>query len=212
MNAREGQSTKIKVTELYKSFDQRRVLRDLSFAVAAPGCLAITGPNGSGKTTLMKIIAGLQRPSRGQVRIEAAGEQLDPADQQGLCTLISPDLSLYATLTGHENLDFFARVLGQVPDRGRQKDVLEQVGLVGRGEDRVAVYSSGMRQRLKYALAWLVDSNLLLLDEPTANLDEQGKEMVGALIASKKQERLVIIATNEAEDLRHADEVINLVG
>ena len=212
MNIRESQSTKIEVSQLCKNFDRRRVLRDLTFAVAAPGCLAITGPNGSGKTTLMKIIAGLQRPSRGQVRIEVGGEQLDPADQQGLCTLISPDLALYATLTGYENLDFFARVLGQSPDRERQEDILAQVGLAGRGEDRVEVYSSGMRQRLKYALACQVDSTLLLLDEPTANLDEPGKEIVGGLIASKKQERLVIIATNEVEDLRHADEVVNLVG
>ncbi|MFH2056774.1 MAG: ABC transporter ATP-binding protein [bacterium] len=212
MNARESRSTKLVVTDLCKNFENRAVLRGLEFAIAAPGCLAITGPNGSGKTTLMKTLAGLQRPSRGSVRFELGADSLDPIDQQGMFTLISPELSLYDTLTGHENLRFFSRVLGLRFNASRQDELLQEVGLAGRGHDRVAVYSSGMKQRLKYALAWLADSVVLLLDEPTANLDENGKEMAARLIATRKQDRLVIIATNEKDDLRHADEIVNLAG
>ena len=210
MNARESRSTKLLVSKLCKNFESRAVLAGLNFSIAAPGCLAITGPNGSGKTTLMKTLAGLLRPSRGTVSFEIADEAIDPVERQGMFTLISPELALYDTLTGYENLSFFCRLLGLATDPRRQQEVLDEVGLAGRGHDRVAVYSSGMKQRLKYALAWLADSAVLLLDEPTANLDESGKEMAARLIAARKRDRLVIIATNERDDLRHADETVYL--
>ncbi len=88
--------------------------------------------------------------------------------------------------------------------------LLERVGLSGRGDDLVAGYSSGMKQRLKYAVVLLAKPGILLLDEPTSNLDDAGKKIVAEIIAKQKSDGIVVIATNESEDLKQVENVIRL--
>jgi heme exporter protein A len=88
--------------------------------------------------------------------------------------------------------------------------MLERVGLAGRGGDPVSEYSSGMRQRLKYAQALLHRPPLLFLDEPTANLDEAGSSIVADIIAEQKMRGVLVLATNEPEEVAFGDEVLHL--
>lgn len=113
----------------------------------------IMGANGAGKSTLLKIIAGLLPPTSGTAQVTVDGIELDAMQRRQVLGYVAPDLTLYRELTGVENLEFFARVRGIRLERSRLKTLLELVGLKGRGRDLVGAYSSGMRQRLKYAFA-----------------------------------------------------------
>lgn len=166
----------LSANHLCRFFSNRKVINDLSFKVEAPGSLGITGPNGSGKTTVMKMIAHLLPPSKGRVELSCEGQPIAAEIFIQYVKMVSPDLALYEMLTGSENLRFFSRLADIKLTPAEVESKLEQVGLRGRGNDLVATYSSGMKQRLKYAVALLSQPAVLLLDEPpqtwtkTANL------------------------------------------
>jgi len=169
------------------AYGRRLLFEAVSVHLSDGEILTVTGQNGSGKSTFLKIIAGLARPESGTVRrvgFDALG-------------YAAPDVQLYAELTGNENLDFFARLRG-VP-LGQGPTLLPQVGLpAARGLDRVGEYSSGMRQRLKLAVSLLGNPPLLLWDEPTATLDEAGKQCVDELLtAHRRRGGLAVVATND---------------
>lgn len=203
-------SLRLTVDSVGKSFGTRSVIKRLSFDLMAPGTLGITGPNGSGKTTLLKLLSGLHLPDKGSISIEVDGRKVGPAGYHDYVKMVSPELSLYGMLTAFENLSFFATLAGVRCPRSRQEELLDQVGLAGRGSDRVHTYSSGMKQRLKYAVALLGEPQLLLLDEPTSNLDDKGKAVVREIMETQRERAALIIATNETEDLGYAEQVINL--
>jgi len=123
---------------------------------------------------------------------------------------VAPYMNLYAALTARENLRFLARVAGYAIGNKAINDALDRVGLDGRGDDYVGDYSSGMQQRLKYAAAILKDPTVLLVDEPTANLDDRGKKMAFDLIKSYRPDTILIIATNEKEEATLAGEICRL--
>src|SRR3972149_794101 len=143
------------------------------------------------------MIAGLLRADSGTITHSIGTEVVRRELWHRHIGLVSPELALYEELSGFENLDFGNRVGGWGRPVEEYAAVLDEVGLAGRGEDLVLTYSSGMKQRLKYAVAFLKDPALLLLDEPTANLDEDG---VARVWTSLSRRRLaLIIATNEPQ-------------
>jgi len=199
---------KLTIDGLAKEFPGRPVFSGISAIVKNGGRLVISGPNGSGKSTLVRILCAFNRPTRGTVILEIDDKPLTRLDIRPHIGLVSPDMLLYDELTALENLSFFSGVSGNefpLPDLERR---LENIGLGGRGDDFVGSYSSGMKQRLKYCLALLRDPELLILDEPTANLDERGKELVDDIILSHKG--ITIIATNEKSELEYGDQFIRL--
>ena len=191
----------------------RRVLRGVSLAVGPGEVVSVTGRNGSGKSTLLKLIAGLLRPSQGEVSLQigANAKPLDAAGRRQAVGYAAPDLALYDELTGRENLLFFARVRGRrLPDAERR---LADVGLAGRGNDLVCAYSSGMRQRLRLAFALLADPPVLLLDEPSLALDEAGVALVAQTVARHKAARgVTLLATNDAGEAALGDRALVLDG
>ena len=188
---------RITVTDLAKRFGSRRLFQDLSFELATGDSLAVTGPNGSGKSTMLQILLGLTRPSRGTVAYSGEETLLEHRQRQQLTGFVAPYLNLYDQLTGEENLKFFSSVVGR-PVTGKEiNTTLEKVGLQGRGLDPVGHYSSGMKQRLKYAVALISQPAFLFLDEPSANLDDAGRGLVSELIARNRERTILIIATNE---------------
>jgi heme exporter protein A len=193
-----------------KRFGRRRVFEGLTVEVGHGEVLVITGANGSGKSTLLQVIAGLLRPTRGRVVVSLDGKPLAEADRREWLGMVSPDLTLYPELTALENLRFFELVRGREPREKELSALLERVGLQGRGGDRVGTYSSGMRQRLKYAFALSHAPRLLLLDEPTANLDVSGVSMVEQVIAEQRGRGILVLATNEPEEVRHGDRSLAL--
>ena len=200
----------LQAKELGKWFGRRKVFDRVNFSVEETGSLVVTGKNGSGKTTLLKILCGLIRPTRGQLLINSGQKSLTPEESKNLLWLVMPDLELYGELTALENLLFLSRIRGMSSSRGELEKKLGQVGLGGREYDPVFSFSSGMKQRLKYALALLFEPGVLLLDEPTANLDEEGISLVDRMVSRQKERGILILATNEKADTKYGDQVIRL--
>ena len=200
----------LKVEKLGKRFGSRRVFSDLSFNLSTGQSLAITGRNGSGKTTLLMLLMGLHHPTQGGVSYLHEEKLMTDSAVRARTALVSPYLNLYDQLTGEENLVFFATLAGINLPGKRIDELLETVGLEGRGVDPLGAYSSGMKQRLKYAVALLKEPKYLFLDEPTSNLDSEGKQFVRRLVEKHRRDSIVVIATNEEEDYSLTDGLIRL--
>jgi len=195
---------------LAKQYNGRLVFAGLNLTVAQGTCLVIAGPNGSGKSTLVRLLCGLTRPTAGEVTVTIGASSRPPRECRSFIGLVAPDLALYNELTALENLAFFAKVRGLHLDRSALEGLLARVGLAGRGHDLVATYSSGMKQRLKYAQALLHGPRLLFLDEPTTNLDEAGIQMVAEIVAEQKKRGLLVLATNDPAEVPYGDQVLRL--
>ena len=150
----------------------------------------------------------MEESRKGTATLEIDGKQFRHIEIRNHIGLVSPDLVLYEELTAIENLSFFAGVAGYHFSIAELEERLTNMGLENRGNDLVGSYSSGMKQRLKYCLALLRDPQMLLLDEPTANLDDKGKELVDKIIKSHKG--ITIIATNEKTELEYGDQIVRL--
>jgi heme exporter protein A len=205
-----GQSLSLKITKLTRRFGHRSVFRDLDFECGSGTSLCIAGPNGSGKSTLLKIIAGLLAPSSGCVTLSIDEKETTSEIKRSLVRLVSPEMNLYDELTGSENLLFLGRVSGVPVSQEKIDSILNSVGLGGRGNDLFGEYSSGMKQRLKLASALMSDPPLLLLDEPSSNLDDDGKELVYRVMEEQKSRGILVYATNEQDEQRFGDRIVGL--
>ena len=187
-------------SHLSKAFNRRVIFRDVSFAINKGETLLVTGRNGSGKSTLLRILAHVLTPSEGSVRLLSAGQNVKtPA--RDMVGFVSPYLNLYDEFSARENLQF-ALALRGMPRGERSIDrLLDRVSLGSFKETPVRVFSSGMKQRLKYAFALIHDPLLLLLDEPMANLDQEGREFVQGVMEERRQERLLVVATNDTSEV-----------
>lgn len=201
---------KISARNLSKRFGFRRVFDKLEFELTSPASLAITGPNGSGKSTLLKIISGLLYSNTGKVVITRQGQTLGKDSLRGFLAFVSPEMNFYDELSGLENLKFFVNVSGGSFSKGACLSALDHVGLGGRGSDIIKEYSSGMKMRLKYALALLKQPEILIIDEPSTNLDAEGKEKIYQIMTEQKNKGLLIYATNEESEIGIADRRIQL--
>lgn len=189
----------LKVEGISKRFNRRNVLQDISFALAPGDSLAVTGRNGSGKSTLVKILAGVLSPTSGRIAYESSGRRLGQDEVRPCLGFVSPYLQLYDEFTAVEILDILGRIrMAGASDPDRRRNLLEQFNLWGRRDDAVRTYSSGMKQRLKYVAALDHSPSILLLDEPTSNLDEDGITAVRTVISDYRTSGVLVIATNDA--------------
>ncbi len=196
---------------LGKRFGRRVLFRDLSFELEGGRSLAVTGANGAGKSTLLRMVAGVLRPTRGAVALHLDGRVLSDEERPLRTGLVAPYLNVYDGFTARENLAFLAQARRLPGAPARIEAVLELVTLADRADDLVGTYSSGMKQRVKYAAALLAQPPLLLLDEPAANLDAAGLAMVERVTASQRAAGgLLVIATNVAAEAEKCDAVIRI--
>lgn len=187
------------------------LFRRLSFTLEGGETLAIRGANGAGKSTLLRILAGVLTPRAGTVSLSIEGEVVSAEQHPLHAGLVAPALGLYQQLTARENLEFLVRARRLARGDSRIDAVLDRVGLLGRADERVITYSSGMQQRVKFAAALLADPPLLLLDEPSANLDPAGREMVTSIVeAQTDRGRLLVVATNRADEAERHDRQLRI--
>lgn len=198
---------RIETRGVSKKFRRLSLFRDISLDLKSGTSLALTGPNGSGKSTLLQILAGIQAPSRGRVERFSDDESLDTGAFHRLLGFASPLIHLYGECTGIENIEF---ALGSSDSMERADELLEYFGLKGHEKKAFKTWSSGMQQRLKLICALAKIPSFLFLDEPGTNLDRSGKKFLYDRIDSMKKEALVIIATNEPEEVELCGEVLNL--
>ena len=201
----------LSVESLSKVFNRRVIFENIAFSLQQLQSIAITGKNGSGKSTLAKILCGLLSPSKGRVLCSIDGANIDPAEMYRHVGLVSPYITMYDEFSGIENLLVFSRIRGlHEPSMEDPGSLLKRFGIYDRRNDEVRTYSSGMKQRLKYAAALLHHPEILVLDEPTANLDEEGIGVVRSTMEAQTARGILIIATNDKEDLAFAQNCIDL--
>jgi len=194
------------IDRVSKSFQSRNVLRSISAEVRDGQLLGIVGPNGSGKSTLVKIVASLIRPSQGRVEFEIDGKSIAGSDIRPYIGMVSPELFLYDELTAFENARFLA-LMGGV-QLSESRGLFDEFGIGGREHDLVRSFSSGMKQRLKLLIAMQRKPAIMLLDEPTSNLDDSGKALVRKLVDSR--EGITVMASNDRTEVQDAAVIIDL--
>ena len=198
----------IELEGLTRRYGERVALRDVTLSVPSGATLVVFGPNGAGKSTLLRVLATLLRPHRGTARVLGHALPDEGWAVRGRVGLLGHAPLLYRDLTGHENLAFHARLHGVGLDRADA--LLERVGLAARAQDKVHTYSRGMVQRLAVCRAVLHDPELLLLDEPRANLDPAAREIVEPLIGAASGRTRVITSHDPAGGLADADLALGL--
>jgi heme exporter protein A len=193
---------------LERRYGERTALADVSFELEAGRTLVVFGPNGAGKTTLLRVLATLLRPHAGQVRVLGRALPGEEWMVRGRIGLLGHDPLLYRDLTGRENLRFHARLHGVAAERIGL--LLDAVGMARRADEPVRSLSRGMVQRLAVCRAVLHEPELLLLDEPKANLDPAARELVEPLIGRAAGRTRVIASHDPAGGLAEADVVLGL--
>ncbi|NUN70253.1 MAG: ABC transporter ATP-binding protein [Bacteroidetes bacterium] len=200
-----------KSDNIAKLYNRRVILDRISFSLGEGTAFAITGKNGSGKSTLVKILCGVLTPTRGTVEFTVDGAVVPYPDYYPHIGLVSPYLNMYEEFTAEENLAFIAKVRGLGKGWMERSDMLlKEFGIYDHRRKEARYYSSGMKQRLKYCAALLHEPALLVLDEPSSNLDRYGIDAVRKFMEIQKKHGILMFATNDAEDLQFADTVYNI--
>lgn len=209
-----GEGISITFVDVAKRYDLRVVFRSVSGEAEPGGVLVITGPNGSGKSTLLSILCGLLRPTRGEVRHLGPGGAVLPRDEWGRhLGVVAPSMALYDELSAIENLRFFSRVRGLGLTDDDLSTRLTAVGLEPTRSTPVRGFSTGMVQRLKIAQAALHEPQVLLLDEPSSNLDPEGQDWLEERIRTLAAGgRTVVLATNDRREMTWGDRHVALAG
>lgn len=201
----------LKATGIGHRFGRNILFRDLSLDVHGGESVAVTGSNGSGKSTLLHILAGLVTPRRGSVSLDLNGESVEPSQRPFKCGFVAPYLNVYDGFSVTENLEFIARARGLKRQTSLVKELITEVGLTDRANDLVGTFSSGMKQRVRLAIAIMSDPPVLLLDEPTTTLDEAGRELVERIrVRQIARHGIVILATNDPVEAASCDRNLNV--
>ncbi len=200
----------VEALELNKSFGRRLIFNDLQFRFDKSGVYGISGPNGSGKSTLVKIIAGILGASKGKIVHKMNDQEIAEERLHDHIGFVSPYLVLYEEFSTYENLKLFAEIRGVKFNKETVDYLLNKFLLYKRKDDLLKTYSSGMKQRVKFIFALMHSPQLLILDEPTSNLDDEGKNSVYELVREEGQKNIVLIASNEIHDLELCNEIVYL--
>ena len=197
----------VKLVHINKYFAHQQIVKDFSFTFEANGTYAIYGHNGVGKSTLLQLIAGVISPNEGKIEYLKNGNSIAVEDIYQFISIATPYLELIEDYHLEELVEFhfsFKSIL-----TGELKNTIYELLPYDRLK-AIKNYSSGMKQRLKLVLALFTQSDILLLDEPTANFDEEGIIWYKELIKKYRKERLTIIASAQKYDHDFCNEVIAL--
>jgi len=196
----------ISLAEACKRFNKEWIFKNLSFQFEAGKHYALVGNNGSGKSTLLQIIAGFSGLTKGSI-------DWNPFDANNIYMQISfaaPYLELVEEFTAMEQFEFQAQFKPIQKELSNEK-ILALIGLKNAAHKQIRYYSSGMKQRLKLALAIFSDCPILLLDEPCSNLDKEGYALYDALIKDFAMHKLIIVGSNDPAEYHFCKAQVNLM-
>jgi ABC-2 type transport system ATP-binding protein len=204
----------ISTENLSKSFGEVHALKSLDLRVPQKSIFAFLGPNGSGKTTTIKLLLGLLKPTRGGGKIFGADIIRDSVDIRANIGYLPQEARFYEHMTARQTLDYTAKFFYAGPPSEidqRVNEMIELVGLEGKADRPIKGFSGGERQRLGIALAEVNYPDLLILDEPAANLDPQGRRDVLEVMSRIRKHATIFYCTHILDDvLRVSDQVANV--
>ena len=205
-----GDEPAVALRELGRAYGERVALSGVTLTLARGRTLAVFGANGAGKTTLLRVLATLLRPHAGEAHVLGRALPRDGWAVRGRIGLLAHEPLLYRDLTAAENLRFHARLHGVA--QARAGELLAAVGMARRADEPVRALSRGMAQRVAICRAVLHEPELLLLDEPFANLDPGAATLVAPLIGRAAGVTRVLISHDVDRGLAEADLVLGLRG
>ncbi len=199
----------IKISGLSKHFGPKTALDGVDISLQPGEFLTVFGPNGSGKTTMMRIIASHSRPSTGSDDLFGKDIRRTPAHARQRIGFVTHRSLLYSSLSGFQNVHFFARMFGVDNAADRTHEILSVMGLEHRMDDEVFTYSRGLEQRCAIARALVHRPDVLLLDEPFSGLDPDATARLQNLLAEPEGlSRTVILTSHDLiHGVTHADRV-----
>jgi heme exporter protein A len=202
----------IELRGLRREFGDRTALPGINARLEPGESLAVLGPNGSGKSTLLRILAGLLRPSGGDVVVLGCSLPKETHRLRGRVGYLGHAPLLYRDLSARENLTLAAALhrLDPAASGSRIERLLEAVGMSARADDRIAELSAGMKQRVDIARAVLHEPELLLLDEPDAHLDAEARLLVEPLIGPGSGPSRVVVSHDREAATTGADVLLEL--
>lgn len=200
---------KIHLNEASKRFQYEWIFKNLTLLLGQGESLAITGGNGSGKSTLLKCLSGAIPITSGKISFKNAGQDISDSDWYKYLVLSAPYAELPEEFSLLELIHFhfkFKQPLNQI----QPKELIEILYLDQHSAKPVSNFSSGMKQRLKLGLAFFSDVPLILLDEPTSNLDKKGIAWYADLIRNHRNNRTIVVCSNEPREYEFCDRKLNL--
>jgi tungstate transport system ATP-binding protein len=204
-------SVNLQIVDIKKSYRAVNALHSVGLELQGGKIIVLLGVNGAGKTTLMRIMAGLENPDEGNLLFN--NQNIDAKALRKVSTLVFQKSAMFSTNV-YDNLAYGLRIRGVHKEEIAKKvcDALEAVRLSGFEKRRAKKTSGGEQQRIALARAFLLDSHVLLLDEPTANLDPNSATIIEKAIVSKKStQRIIVMAThNLTQARRMADEIVHI--
>ncbi len=192
-----------------KRFNREWIFRHCSYQFEPGKKYAITGSNGSGKSTLLQVISGSLTYNEGTVEIKHKLQTTNNEQLYSYISIAAPYLELIEEMTAKEMLDFHAQFKPLINSLSKD-EMLETVGLKTAVNKQIRYYSSGMKQRLKLAQAFFCNTPILLLDEPTTNLDADGTALYHYLMSNYTKDKLVIVSSNDKQEYEFCEEVIRI--
>lgn len=202
--------TYIEVNGVSKKIKENKVLDNISFSIERGKIIGFRGKNGSGKTMLFRALSGLIRIDEGEIKIDGKvmGKDIDFPESLGIVIEYPGLLPGY---TGFENLKILADLKGIIGE-DKIKEAIKAVGLDPEDKRKFKKYSLGMKQRLGIAQAIMEKPDLIILDEPTNALDQEGVELVkNILIELKNQGKTILVASHDKEEIEYlSDEIYSL--
>ena len=204
-------SVQLKLVDIKKNYLSVKALNSVSLEMQGGKIIVLLGVNGAGKTTLMRIMAGLENPDSGQLLFN--NQNIDCKALRQVSTLVFQKSAMFSTNV-YDNLAYGLRIRKAPKAEIKKKvaEALQAVRLSGFEKRRAKKTSGGEQQRIALARAFLLDSQVLLLDEPTANLDPNSASIIEKAIVSRKSgERIIVMAThNLTQARRMADEIVHI--
>ncbi|MFT5911570.1 MAG: ABC-type multidrug transport system ATPase subunit [Paraglaciecola sp.] len=200
----------ISLENVSKRYRFEWILKKIDYQFSKGNAYAITGPNGSGKSTFLKILSGHLTPSKGEIQYAFNNQKVSVDNVFKKLSFAGPYIDLIEEFTLWEAIEFHQKFKPAL--NGLQpQDLLDILKFPKAKNKDVRHFSSGMKQRLKLALALTSDTPLLFLDEPTTNLDRQGMEWYQGLVEQFRGDRLTIVASNIEEDFHFCNEQISIL-
>lgn len=200
----------ISIKNLSKKYNRTWLFKNVNAQIISGAPVAVKGYNGSGKSTLLKIISGYTVASEGSIDYSISGKTIGQEEIYRHISFAAPYLDLIEDFTLLENIHFFTR-FKKLQQNLSAADLINIAFPGGCHNGPLKVFSSGMKQRLKLALALLADTPIVLLDEPLANFDSQGFDWYGQLASQYLQNRICIICSNNiSHEVAFCKNVLNV--